>query len=128
MTFFLSFQSILVAERKAFHDSKVSFKDVGKFLYQIEVPIASANKRSQLPSTYTLISQTKVILSFVSFFFFLLLSFVLICFLQDYKRYHTQEIVENVKQLAYAEDSLNVIKQQLFQRVLAKFDKDYDGQ
>jgi DNA mismatch repair protein MSH6 len=92
-------QALLVKQRKALNSSAIQFKDVGKEIYQLEVPAKVKN----VPASWTKMSATK-----------------------DLKRYYFPELKSLIRELQEAQETHSQIVKATSSRFFARFDQHYE--
>jgi DNA mismatch repair protein MSH6 len=92
-------QALLSKQRKALGSNAIQFRDIGKEIYQLEVPAKVKN----VPSTWTKMSATK-----------------------DLKRYYFPELKALIRELQEAQETHGQIVKATSSRFFARFDEHYD--
>jgi DNA mismatch repair protein MSH6 len=92
-------QALLVKQRKALNSSAIQFKDIGKEIYQLEVPAKVKN----IPASWTKMSATK-----------------------DLKRYYFPDLKALIRELQEAQETHGQIVKATSSRFLARFDQHYE--
>jgi DNA mismatch repair protein MSH6 len=92
-------QDLLQIQRRALKSNAIQFKDVGKEIYQLEVPV----KVKGVPSSWTKMSSTK-----------------------DLKRYYFPELKALIRELQEAQETHSQIIKATSSRFFARFDENYD--
>lgn len=92
-------QALLVKQRKALNSSAIQFKDIGKEIYQLEVPAKVKN----IPASWTKMSATK-----------------------DLKRYYFPELKALIRELQEAQETHGQIVKATSSRFFARFDQHYE--
>ena len=92
-------QTLLVKQRKALNSSAIQFRDIGKEIYQLEVPAKVKN----VPASWTKMSATK-----------------------DLKRYYFPELKALIRELQEAQETHGQIVKATSSRFFARFDQHYE--
>lgn len=92
-------QALLVKQRKALSSSAVQFKDIGKEIYQLEIPAKVKN----IPASWTKMSATK-----------------------DLKRYYFPELKALIRELQEAQETHGQIVKATSSRFFSRFDQHYE--
>ena len=91
-------QELMKSKQSEFKSTKIVFRDIGKEVYQLEVPA-----KIKVPKDWKLLSSTK-----------------------DVKRYYFSELQGLVRDLQEAQETHGQIVKQVAGRFFARFDEDYD--
>ncbi len=92
-------QTLLVKQRKTLNSSAIQFRDIGKEIYQLEVPAKVKN----VPGSWAKMSATK-----------------------DLKRYYFPELKALIRELQEAQETHGQIVKATSSRFFARFDQDYE--
>jgi DNA mismatch repair protein MSH6 len=92
-------QALLVKQRKALNSNAIQFKDIGKEIYQLEVPAKVKN----VPASWTKMSATK-----------------------DLKRYYFPDLKALIRELQEAQETHGQIVKTTSSRFFARFDQHYE--
>ena len=92
-------QALLVKQRKALNSNAIQFKDIGKEIYQLEIPAKVKN----VPASWTKMSATK-----------------------DLKRYYFPELKALIRELQEAQETHGQIVKATSSRFFARFDQHYE--